>query len=94
MYFFLCLDTHSRCTKDPFGCVSIMTKTKGIFTHHLLVQNSRFCLTFLCNSRLAHHEAMLMRRTQIRGSDSSEDSDGDNDDEENDDMEWGPATEL
>ncbi|XP_053490755.1 tight junction protein ZO-3 [Ictalurus furcatus] len=43
---------------------------------------------------LAHHEAMLMRRTQIRGSDSSEDSDGDNDDEENDDMEWGPATEL
>lgn len=37
---------------------------------------------------------MLLRRTQIRGSDSSEDSDGDNDDEENDDMEWGPATEL
>lgn len=38
---------------------------------------------------------MLMRRTQIRGSDSSEDSDNYNDDEEEaDDMEWGPATEL
>ncbi|MCJ8737718.1 hypothetical protein PDJAM_G00027270 [Pangasius djambal] len=46
-------------------------------------------------SVLAHHEAMLMRRTQIRGSDSSENSDDYNDDEEEtDDMEWGPATEL
>lgn len=45
---------------------------------------------------MAHHEAMLMRRTKIRGSDSSEDSDdyNNNDEEESDDMEWGPATEL
>lgn len=40
---------------------------------------------------------MLMRRSQIRGSDSSDDGDDDddyNDEEEADDMEWGPATEL
>ncbi|XP_046713350.1 tight junction protein ZO-3 isoform X2 [Silurus meridionalis] len=44
---------------------------------------------------LAHHEAMLMRRTQIRGSDSSENSDEyNNDGDESDDTEWGPATEL
>lgn len=76
---------------------------KEVFTHHLLVQNCKFCLTspffsdLFCNSRLAHHEAMLMRRTKIRGSDSSEDSDdynNNNDEEESDDMEWGPATEL
>ncbi|XP_062868812.1 tight junction protein ZO-3 isoform X2 [Trichomycterus rosablanca] len=44
---------------------------------------------------LAHHEAMLMRRTQIRGSDSSDDdrqfSDDDNEEDTDD---WGPATEL
>ncbi|TNM87429.1 hypothetical protein fugu_005650 [Takifugu bimaculatus] len=39
---------------------------------------------------LAHHqEAIQFRRTQIRGSDSSDD-----DEEEADDIEWGPATEL
>ncbi|XP_067252210.1 tight junction protein ZO-3 isoform X1 [Chanodichthys erythropterus] len=49
---------------------------------------------------LAHHEAMQMRRTQIRGSDSDSDEndrdDGDFgiDDDEADDIEWGPATEL
>ncbi|XP_016298176.1 tight junction protein ZO-3-like isoform X1 [Sinocyclocheilus anshuiensis] len=50
---------------------------------------------------LAHHEAMQMRRTQIRGSDSdSDEDDRDNeddfgvDDDETDDIEWGPATEL
>ncbi|KAM6921520.1 tight junction protein ZO-3 [Xenentodon cancila] len=37
---------------------------------------------------IAHHEAVQYRRTQIRGSDSSEDED------EAEDMEWGPATEL
>ncbi|KAL4658904.1 tight junction protein ZO-3-like [Arapaima gigas] len=37
---------------------------------------------------LAHHQAVQWRRTQIRGSDSSDDND------ESDDMEWGPATEL
>ncbi|XP_062251003.1 tight junction protein ZO-3 isoform X1 [Platichthys flesus] len=36
-----------------------------------------------------HHQAVQFRRTQIRGSDSSEDED-----EEKDDIEWGPATEL
>lgn len=46
--------------------------------------------------RLAHHEAMQMRRTQIRGSDSDSDE-NDRDEEEYDeaeDIEWGPATEL
>ncbi|XP_051763615.1 tight junction protein ZO-3 isoform X1 [Ctenopharyngodon idella] len=49
---------------------------------------------------LAHHEAMQMRRTQIRGSDSdSDENDKDDDDfsiddDEADDIEWGPATEL
>ncbi|KAF7658383.1 hypothetical protein LDENG_00013750 [Lucifuga dentata] len=37
---------------------------------------------------LAHHQAVQYRRTQIRGSDSSEDND------ETEDIEWGPATEL
>ncbi|XP_056460577.1 tight junction protein ZO-3 isoform X2 [Gadus chalcogrammus] len=37
---------------------------------------------------LAHHQALQYRRTQIRGSDSS------NEEEEADDVEWGPATEL
>ncbi|XP_071399421.1 tight junction protein ZO-3 [Centroberyx affinis] len=37
---------------------------------------------------LAHHQAVQIRRTQIRGSDSSEEE------EETDDIEWGPATEL
>ncbi|XP_059196854.1 tight junction protein ZO-3 isoform X2 [Centropristis striata] len=36
-----------------------------------------------------HHQAVQFRRTQIRGSDSSDD-----DEEEVDDIEWGPATEL
>ncbi|XP_031724213.1 tight junction protein ZO-3 isoform X2 [Anarrhichthys ocellatus] len=35
-----------------------------------------------------HHQAVQFRRTQIRGSDSSEEE------EEVDDVEWGPATEL
>lgn len=40
--------------------------------------------------RLAHHhQAVQFRRTQIRGSDSSDD-----DEEETEDIEWGPATEL
>ncbi|XP_059425426.1 tight junction protein ZO-3 isoform X1 [Carassius carassius] len=48
---------------------------------------------------LAHHEAMQMRRTQIRGSDSDSDEDDRDDefsvdDDEPDDIEWGPATEL
>ncbi|XP_076009091.1 tight junction protein ZO-3 isoform X2 [Genypterus blacodes] len=38
---------------------------------------------------LAHHQALQYRRTQIRGSDSSEDEE-----EVEDDFEWGPATEL
>ncbi|XP_021459377.2 tight junction protein ZO-3 isoform X1 [Oncorhynchus mykiss] len=37
---------------------------------------------------LAHHQAVQTRRTQIRGSDSSDDND------ETEDFEWGPATEL
>ncbi|KAK7889235.1 hypothetical protein WMY93_024795 [Mugilogobius chulae] len=42
-----------------------------------------------------HHQAVQFRRTQIRGSDSSdEDEDVDNDDDETEDIEWGPATEL
>nr|XP_046247232.1 tight junction protein ZO-3 isoform X2 [Scatophagus argus] len=36
-----------------------------------------------------HHQAVQFRRTQIRGSDSSDD-----DEDETDDIEWGPATEL
>ncbi|XP_071343541.1 tight junction protein ZO-3 isoform X2 [Trachinotus anak] len=36
-----------------------------------------------------HHQAVQFRRTQIRGSDSSEDEE-----DEEDDIEWGPATEL
>uniref|UniRef100_A0AAY4ECX7 Tight junction protein 3 n=1 Tax=Denticeps clupeoides TaxID=299321 RepID=A0AAY4ECX7_9TELE len=40
--------------------------------------------------RLAHHEAVQCRRTHIQGSDSSEN----NNDDENEDIEWGPATEL
>lgn len=36
-----------------------------------------------------HHQAVQFRRTQIRGSDSSEE-----DEDETDDIEWGPATEL
>ncbi|XP_056303607.1 tight junction protein ZO-3 [Danio aesculapii] len=45
---------------------------------------------------LAHHEAMQMRRTQIRGSDSDSDENDRDEDEydEADDIEWGPATEL
>ncbi|XP_051551268.1 tight junction protein ZO-3-like [Myxocyprinus asiaticus] len=49
---------------------------------------------------LAHHEAMQMRRMQIRGSDSDNndddryDDDYGDDDDETDDIEWGPATEL
>ena len=42
----------------------------------------------LCPDRLAHHQAVQYRRTQIRGSDSSDEE------EEIDDVEWGPATEL
>lgn len=38
--------------------------------------------------RLAHREAVQWRRTQIQGSDTSDDND------EIDDIEWGPATEL
>ncbi|XP_061593743.1 tight junction protein ZO-3 isoform X2 [Cololabis saira] len=38
---------------------------------------------------IAHHEAVQYRRTQIRGSDSSED-----DEDVDEDIEWGPATEL
>ncbi|KAM6962441.1 tight junction protein ZO-3 [Aplochiton taeniatus] len=37
---------------------------------------------------LAHHQALQFRRTQIQGSDSSDDND------ETEDIEWGPATEL
>uniref|UniRef100_A0A674DNU2 Tight junction protein 3 n=1 Tax=Salmo trutta TaxID=8032 RepID=A0A674DNU2_SALTR len=37
---------------------------------------------------LAHHQAVQTRRTQIRGSDSSDDNN------ETEDFEWGPATEL
>ncbi|XP_029989061.1 tight junction protein ZO-3 [Sphaeramia orbicularis] len=37
-----------------------------------------------------HHKAVQYRRTQIRGSDSSDDEDVD----ETEDIEWGPATEL
>uniref|UniRef100_A0A671U6H0 Tight junction protein 3 n=1 Tax=Sparus aurata TaxID=8175 RepID=A0A671U6H0_SPAAU len=36
-----------------------------------------------------HHQAVQFRRTQIRGSDSSDD-----DEDETEDIEWGPATEL
>lgn len=48
---------------------------------------------------MAHHEAMQIRRTQIRGSDSDSDENARDDDEfgiddETDDIEWGPATEL
>nr|AAH45978.1 Tight junction protein 3 [Danio rerio] len=45
---------------------------------------------------LAHHEAMQMRRTQIRGSDSDSDENDRDEDEydEAEDIEWGPATEL
>uniref|UniRef100_A0A3B4AME8 Uncharacterized protein n=1 Tax=Periophthalmus magnuspinnatus TaxID=409849 RepID=A0A3B4AME8_9GOBI len=39
-----------------------------------------------------HHQAVQFRRTQIRGSDSSDEEDVDNDEDE--DIEWGPATEL
>ncbi|XP_062412934.1 tight junction protein ZO-3 isoform X5 [Sardina pilchardus] len=42
---------------------------------------------------LAHHEALQNRRTQIHGSDSSEDE-NDIEDVIADDEEWGPATEL
>lgn len=42
----------------------------------------------LFSNRLAHHEALHSRRTQINGSDSSEDQD------DFDDNEWGSATEL
>lgn len=41
------------------------------------------------NSLAHHHEAVQFRRTQIRGSNSSEDEE-----DEDDDIEWGPATEL
>lgn len=41
-----------------------------------------------------HHQAVQFRRTQIRGSDSSEEEDVDNFDDETEDIEWGPATEL
>lgn len=47
--------------------------------------------------RLAHqHQAVQFRRTQIRGSDSSENEEGVEafDEDETDDIEWGPATEL
>ncbi|KAJ7993104.1 hypothetical protein DPEC_G00268960 [Dallia pectoralis] len=37
---------------------------------------------------LAHHQAVQTRRSQIQGSDSSDDND------ETEDIEWGPATEL
>lgn len=44
--------------------------------------------------RLAHHhQAVQYRRTQIQGSDSSDEDEFD-EDEEADDIEWGPATEL
>uniref|UniRef100_A0A3P9I763 Tight junction protein 3 n=2 Tax=Oryzias latipes TaxID=8090 RepID=A0A3P9I763_ORYLA len=46
---------------------------------------------------LAHqHQAVQFRRTQIRGSDSSENEEGVEafDEDETDDIEWGPATEL
>ncbi|XP_029002132.1 tight junction protein ZO-3 [Betta splendens] len=39
-----------------------------------------------------HHQAVQFRRTQIQGSDSSEEEEEDAD--ETDDIEWGPATEL
>ncbi|XP_066552157.1 tight junction protein ZO-3 isoform X2 [Amia ocellicauda] len=39
---------------------------------------------------LAHHEALQWRRSQIRGSDSSNNDDND----DADDIDWGPATEL
>uniref|UniRef100_A0A8C7Z0W0 Tight junction protein 3 n=1 Tax=Oryzias sinensis TaxID=183150 RepID=A0A8C7Z0W0_9TELE len=48
-------------------------------------------------SLLAHqHQAVQFRRTQIRGSDSSENEEGVEafDEDETDDIEWGPATEL
>ncbi|KAI1891737.1 hypothetical protein AGOR_G00146850 [Albula goreensis] len=38
---------------------------------------------------LAHHQAVQVRRSQIQGSDSSDDNE-----DESDDIEWGPATEL
>ncbi|XP_008405474.1 tight junction protein ZO-3 isoform X2 [Poecilia reticulata] len=43
-----------------------------------------------------HHQAVQYRRTQIRGSDSSDEDEDefDEEDEEADDIEWGPATEL
>ncbi|KAM9762667.1 tight junction protein ZO-3 isoform 1-T1 [Menidia menidia] len=41
---------------------------------------------------LAHHQALQFRRTQIRGSDSSEGEE--EEEEEGEDIEWGPATEL
>ncbi|XP_054908318.1 tight junction protein ZO-3 isoform X1 [Poeciliopsis prolifica] len=42
---------------------------------------------------LAHHQAVQYRRTQIQGSDSSDEDEFD-EEEEADDIEWGPATEL
>lgn len=51
---------------------------------------AHFDTSLLLLNRLAHHhQAVQFRRTQIRGSDSSED-----DEDEDDDIEWGPATEL
>lgn len=52
---------------------------------------------FFTSSLAHHHQAVQYRRTQIRGSDSSEDEDEDEDEvvvDEEDDIEWGPATEL
>lgn len=61
-----------------------------------LILTSKDRLTLCANpsvllfDRLAHHhQAVQFRRTQIRGSDSSDD-----DEDEADDIEWGPATEL
>lgn len=41
-----------------------------------------------------HHQAVQYRRTQIRGSDSSDEEDVDNFEDDTEDIEWGPATEL
>ncbi|XP_077390615.1 tight junction protein ZO-3 isoform X2 [Festucalex cinctus] len=43
---------------------------------------------------VAHHQAVQVRRTQIRGGSNSSDEDEDEDEDEAEDIEWGPATEL
>ncbi|KAL1023061.1 hypothetical protein UPYG_G00035980 [Umbra pygmaea] len=74
-----------RRSESPSAVTLSVIENKLQQTHMAEPQEKKASPSFIV---LAHHQAVQTRRSQIRGSDSSDDND------ETEDIEWGPATEL